>query len=588
MDNIVKNLPEKPGCYLYKNKDNKIIYVGKAKNLKKRVSSYFNKAHNFKTTQLVRDIVDIETIVTDNEKESLILEQNLIKKYRPRYNIVLNDDKKYPYIAITKEKDPVYVYTRNYDNKNQISFGPLPDGTSARNILKTLERIYPLRRCKGNLGKPCIHFHIDQCSGACFKDVENSYYENQINNVKNFFNRTNDDFKNKLEEKMFIASDNLQFEEAQRIKDIISHLNFSVTEQFVDFNDNLNRDVFNYYETEEYISFVVLFYRSGKLILKDQVIIKNKSQDIESLFENFIMQIYAKNMLPDYIVIPQTLENTSLQLLFKDKITYGNDESSLKILELAKNNAQEYIRQEELYKSQRSISKEELLDKLQKTLKLPKYPYHIEMFDVANILDEFVTGAMVVFKGGQPSFNDFRKYNIIIEEKGDFQRMQNMIYRRYQKDLGQEINLPDLIIMDGGKIQVHAAKSQLELLDLDIPVIGLVKNDKHKTEYILDTNEQEIILDKSSEEFKFLELIQNRVHNYAIASFRKKQAKSFSKDDLSSIKGIGEKMIKKINELYPSRMDFYNASQEEIKKIVKKDEIVIAVKELKNKIENKK
>ncbi|QHX36457.1 excinuclease ABC subunit UvrC [Spiroplasma sp. BIUS-1] len=588
MENIVKNLPEKPGCYLYKNKENKIIYVGKAKNLKKRVSSYFNRAHNYKTTKLVRDIVDIETIVTENEKESLILEQNLIKKYRPRYNIVLNDDKKYPYIAITKEKDPVYVYTRNYDNNNQISFGPLPDGTSARNILKTLERIYPLRRCKGNLGKPCIHYHIEQCSGACFKEVESSFYENQIQNVKNFFNRSNDDFKNKLEEKMFIASDNLQFEEAQRIKEIISHLNFSITEQFVDFNDNLNRDVFNYYESDHYVCFVVLFYRSGKLILKDQLIMKNTFQEVKPLFENFIMQIYSKNMLPDYILLPKELEDSSLQLLFNEKITYGNDESSLRILNLAKNNAQEYIRQEELYKSQKSISKEELLDQVQKTLNLPNYPYHIEMFDVANILDEFVTGAMVVFKGGQPSFNDFRKYNIIIDEKGDFQRMQNMIYRRYQKDLNAQQNLPDLIIMDGGKIQVHAAKSQLELLDLNIPVIGLVKNDKHKTEYILDTQENEIILDKTSEVFKFLELIQNRVHNFAISSFRKKQAKSFSKDDLSSIKGVGEKMIQKINQLYPSRMDFYNADYEDIKKIVKKDEIVLAIKEIKNKIENKK
>ncbi|AGR41916.1 excinuclease ABC subunit UvrC [Spiroplasma diminutum] len=588
MENIVKNLPEKPGCYLYKNKDNKIIYVGKAKNLKKRVSSYFNKAHNFKTTQLVRDIVDIETIITENEKESLILEQNLIKKYRPRYNIVLNDDKKYPYIAITKEKDPQYLYTRNYDNKSQISFGPLPDGTNARNILKTLERIYPLRRCKGNLGKPCIHFHIDQCSGACFKNVESIYYENQIENVKNFFNRTNDDFKNKLEEKMFIASDNLQFEEAQRIKDIINHLNFSAVEQFVDFNDNLNRDVFNYYSTEEYICFVVLFYRSGKLILKDQIIIKNKVEDIDSLFENFIMQIYSKNMLPDYIVIPQNLRNTNLNLLFKDKIAYGVDEASLRILELAKNNATEYIRQEELYKNQKSISKEELLNKLQKVLKLPKYPYHIEMFDVANILDEFVTGAMVVFKGGQPSFNDFRKYNIIIEEKGDFQRMQNMVYRRYQKDIAENNNLPDLIIMDGGKIQVHAAKSQLDILDLNIPVIGLVKNDKHKTEYIFDLGENEIILDKTNEVFRFLESIQNRVHNYAISSFRKKHAKSFTKDDLSSIKGVGEKMIIKINKSYPSRIDFYNASDEDILKIVKKEDILIAIREIKNKIDNKK
>ncbi len=588
MENIVKNLPEKSGCYLYKNKKDQVIYVGKAKNLKKRVASYFNKAHNFKTTQLVRDIFNIETIVTDNEKESLILEQNLIKKYRPRYNIVLNDDKKYPYIAITKEHDPIYVYTRNFDNKNQISFGPLPDGTSARNILKTLERIYPLRRCKGNLGKPCIHFHIDQCSGACFKDVKKEYYQEQITKVKNFFNRTNDDFKNKLEEKMIIASNNLQFEEAQRIKDIIAHLNFSIVEQFVDINDNLNRDVFNFFESEEYICFVVLFYRSGKLILKDQLIIKNSVEDLISLFENFIMQIYLKNMLPDYIILPKILEQTSLKFLFQEKITYGNDETSLKILDLARNNAKEYIRQQEIYKNQKSMSKEELLDNLQKTLKLPNYPYHIEMFDVANILDEFVTGAMVVFKGAQPSFNDFRKYNIIIDEKGDFQRMQNMIYRRYQKEIGEEKNLPDLIIMDGGKIQVNAARSQLELLDLNIPIIGLVKNDKHRTEYILNYDMQEVYLDKSQEVFKFLELIQNRVHNYAIAGFRKKHNKSFTRDELATIKGIGEKMIQKINSQFPSRIDFYNASFEEIKNIVKKDEIVLNIKELKKQLDNKK
>ncbi|AGR40918.1 excinuclease ABC subunit UvrC [Spiroplasma taiwanense] len=574
MEEIISNLPQKPGCYLFKNKLNKIIYVGKAKNLKKRILSYFNKAHNFKTTKLVREIFDLEVIITDNEKESLILEQNLIKKYKPRYNIVLNDDKKYPYIAITNQKDPTYIYTRNFDEKNLISFGPLPDGTSARNILKALERIYPLRRCKGNLKKPCIHYHIEQCSGACFKNVDKKYYDNQIEKIKNVFEIKNDEFKKKLEEKMFIAAENLQFEEAQRIKEIINHLDFSITQQFVDFNDNLNRDIFNYYEFEKKLCFAVLFYRSGKLIMKDQIVLENENNQIIELFESFVTQIYSKNMLPDYIVIPEIFKESSLKLLFFDKLTFEDTIVNKNLLQLAKQNAEEYLKQNQIYKNQISLTRDELLEKLQKTLNLKTYPYHIEMFDVANILDEFVTGAMVVFKGGQPSFNDFRKYNIAIDHASDYHRMQNMIYRRYQKDLNNFSNLPDLIIMDGGKIQISAAKSQLELLDLNIEIIGLVKNEKHKTDYILNSNLEEVRLEKNDEIFKFLELIQNRVHNFAITGFRNRQAKAIINDELITIPGIGKKTIEKINEAFPNRKDLFNAKKEELGKIIKNNEVL--------------
>ncbi|ASP28605.1 excinuclease ABC subunit C [Spiroplasma corruscae] len=581
----IKSIPDKPGCYIYFNENKKVIYVGKAKNLKKRVSSYFNKAHNFKTTKLVREVRDLETIITANEKEALILEQNLIKKYKPRFNVILNDDKKYPYIAITDEKDPTYIFTRNYDAKNKISFGPLPDGSSARNILRTLERIYPLRRCKGNLGKPCINFFIEQCSGACFKEVDPNYYVNQINNVKKVFYQGGEEFKKILKDKMIKASDNLQFEEAQRIKEIINNLGFTTEDQYVDFGEAFNKDIYGYYFEENYISFAVLFYRSGKLISKDSMVFESDVDNVQELFESFVMQVYQKNMIPDLIILPSNFVLGGLSLFFGTKISKKYDEISNNLLGLAKENAKEFLIEKIKYKSQKSIIYEELLNSLQSLLNLPRFPYHIEMFDVANILDEYVTGAMVVFKNGLPSFNDFRKFNINIDNQDDYHRMQNMVYRRYQKDLNKPENLPDLIIMDGGKIQVNAANSQLDLLDIHIPVIGLVKNQKHKTEYIFNYNKEEIYIDKTSEVFLFLEKIQDRVHRFAISGFRNRKLKGTIKDELMDVAGVGPKLISKINERYSNRQDFYDLSEKDLLKVVNNK---TTCKNLLNFIKNKK
>lgn len=566
----LKTIPEKPGCYLYFNKDDKVIYVGKAKNLKKRVNSYFNKAHNFKTTKLVREIFKLETIITDNEKESLLLEQNLIKKYKPRFNIVLNDDKSYPYIAITNEKDPMYLYTRNYDRKNKISFGPLPDGTSARNIMRTLERIYPLRRCKGNLNKPCIHYHINQCSGACFKEVDKDYYDKQIRLVQDFFDGKSTDVKEKLQQKMFLASENLQFEEAQRIKEIIRHMEFTLIQQSVDLNDNLNRDVFNYFEYDNYICFTVLFYRGGKLALKDQDIFKYEGQNIFEMMKSFVMQIYAKNILSDYIILPSEIELDDLKQLFGNKVLDENDTISKKLLDLAKKNAQEFLYQKINYSDQNVLTKEELLTELQNTLNLPKFPSHIEMYDVANILDEFVTGAMVVFKQGVPSKNDFRKYNIDIEHPDDYHRMQNMIERRYSKDKDDHDKWADLIITDGGIIQVNAARETLNKLGINIPIIGLVKNDHHKTEYIFNHDNQKIYLEKNTQLFKMLESFQMRVHNFAISGFRKRQSNNLLKDDLvANVKGLGPTTAKKLYESFLTLKNIKAASFDELLAIIK-------------------
>ncbi|QEH61578.1 excinuclease ABC subunit C [Spiroplasma chinense] len=570
IENQIKLIPEKPGCYVYYNKNKQVIYVGKAKNLKRRVSSYFNKAHNIKTTKLVRDIVSFETFITQNEKESLLLEQNLIKKYKPRYNVVLNDDKKYPYIAITNEKDPKYIYIRNFDKKNKASFGPLPDGSSARNILYALERIYPLRRCNGNLGEPCIYYHINQCSGACFKEVEPKYYQDQIEKVTNFFNGKSNDVEKRLNEKMVRAAENLQFEEAQRIKELIGHLSFTLTKQDVDLNDNLNRDVFNYFEYEEYICLNVLFYRNGKLTLKNNEIIKNDGQDIAELFKSFIMQIYTKNLVPDYVLVPKEIEVGDLKSIFGDRLIDDSLENSKRLIELSKDNAKEFLLQKIHYSDQVQVTKQDILNELKDAFNLPTYPFHIEMYDVANILDEFVTGAMVVFKEGLPSKNDFRKYNIDIDQEGDYHRMYDMIYRRYKRDINNPEKFADLIIMDGGIIQVHAAKKALDELEIKVPVIGLVKNDKHKTEYVLDLNEQKVYLDKQSELFKLLESFQLRVHNFAISGFRKRQVKGTIKNnELENVKGIGSLTIKKLYEKFINLENMSQASSEELNEIIK-------------------
>ncbi|QGS51680.1 excinuclease ABC subunit UvrC [Spiroplasma tabanidicola] len=584
VENQLKTLPEKPGCYMYFNKDNKVIYVGKAKNLKKRVSSYFTKAHDVKTTKLVRDIVKLETIITLNEKESLLLEQNLIKKYKPRYNIVLNDDKNYPYIAITNEKDPEYIYVRNYNAKNKKSFGPFPDGSSARKILRTIERIYPLRRCKGNLGHPCTYYYIQQCSGACFKEVEQTYYENQIKKIENFFLGVSDDVQNILESKMLQAAKNLQFEEAQRIKEIIEHLKFTTEKQDVDLNDNINRDIFNYYEFENYICFTVLFYRSGKLSLKNNEVIKNEGQDINDLFKSYILQIYTKNLVPDFIGIPIEINVEDLKLYLEKNIINENDLNTNRLLNLAKENAKEFLFQKLHYANNNNITKEDILKQLQVLLKLDSFPYHIEMYDVANMLDEYVTGAMVVFKNGIVSKNDFRKYNIEINEKGDYHRIKEMIYRRYSKDADFPEKWADLLIMDGGIIQVHAAKEALKSLNINIPIMGLVKNDNHKTESILDLEERKIEIDKKSDLFKLLENFQLRVHNYAISGFRKRQQKGILKEDyISKVKGLGDIKIKKLYENFKSISSMQTLSVDQLNEVIKNKKIAeILFEHLKN------
>jgi len=569
LEQKVKNLPHKPGCYLYKNADGKVIYVGKAIDLRKRVSSYFNKVQNMKTTRLVREIVDLDFFVVTNEAEAFLLEQNLIKKYRPRFNILLNDDSAYPYIIITNEHDPQYKYVRKYDKKALRNYGPLPQGSNARNVLKVLERLYPLRRCKGNLGHPCIYYHIHQCSGACFKDVPWSYYQDQIRHVDSFFNGHINEVKQELFQRMENAANNLQFEEAQRLKELYISLDYTIAKQDVTIDDDKNHDVAIYAIDQDRIALITLFYRHGQLLYKDSLITSYYGQDPEDLFISYLEQLYAKNALPDKLIIPESIDVFNLSTILKPIATHPINKTEKALYALAQENVAEALIQDKL-KSQAVHDREhDVLVELQNLLGLKAYPQHIEMFDISNIGSEFVTGSTVVWIGGKPSKTDFRKYNIDIPAQDDASRLQNMLYRRFQKALVEQRPLPDLIIMDGGIIQVHAAKQILADLGLErLPVIGLIKNDAHRTEKLLDLQENVLDLDKQTPLYNFLAAIQERVDSYAKSGYRHKQNVSLLTNTLTQVPGLGKKKIQELNKRFETRQDLENASFEELNEII--------------------
>ncbi|WP_028126518.1 excinuclease ABC subunit UvrC [Entomoplasma lucivorax] len=573
LQNKVQNLPSQAGCYIYLNKAGDVIYVGKAKNLKKRVSSYFNRVHNIKTTRLVREIVDLNYFIVTNEKEALLLEENLIKKHHPKYNILLNDDKAYPYIVITKEKDPQYKYVRKFDPKYLKSYGPLPQGTSARKILNLLEQSYPLRRCKGGLGKPCFYFLIGQCSGACFQEVYPKYYQEQIKKIVQFFAGNTQTLHQDLINKMHFAASNLQFEQAQRIKDLIKSFAFVVAANSVELNDTKDRDVLSFALNNDQIVITMLFYRAGKLLNKDQIIDQYYEQDLNEILAFYLAQIYQKNMLPNQLIIPDQLDVSDLPSELKKIATYPIHPIEKKLMQIAISNTEEFMRVANLQGQTLTDQAQATIITLGEILGIQDYLHHIEMFDLSNLGDEFVTGACIVYKNGQPDRHSFRKYNIDIAAQDDLHRLQNLLYRRFQKALFEKRALPNLIIIDGGITHVHFAKEVLQSLNLaTIPVIGLVKDDHHKTNALIDLQEQVVPLDRKSPLYHFLSGMQIRVDAYAKSGFRKKQNAQFTTQVLLQVVGLGTKKIQELYKVYPTISEMKACSFEELNKVVKNRE----------------
>ena len=581
----LKLIPEKPGCYLMKNEDNNIIYVGKAKNLKRRVNSYFNKIHTGKTKVLVDNIKDFEYIITNTETESLILELNLIKKYNPKYNILLKDDKTYPYIVLTNDRYPSLKIVRSKVRKKIKGkvFGPFPNVISARNTVNLINRMYPLKKCDKLKKELCLYYHINECLGYCKFEIDENIINEMINDITKILNGDYKFVTKRLEEEMKKASDELYFEKAIELKNLISDIKSTVSKQIIVSNAKYNFDVFGYYESNNFLIIAVMFIREGIIIGKTHKIINNYI-DLEDTYLRFIIDFYEKYSVPKKIMVNDMESINSLSNILETEVSVPKKGDINKILEMANLNAEE-ISKEKLEKIKRDDEiRLEAIETLKNILGLEKLE-RIELFDNSHLFGTYYVGAMVVFKDFIPDKNEYRKYKIEASVKDDLSAMKEVIYRRFYRALLEKTELPDLIIVDGGPLQINVTLEVVNSLNLDIMVIGLKKDNKHRTSKLVLSNLTEIDV-KDSNLFVYLYKMQEEVHRFAITFHRNIKNKGMLQSVLEEVPVIGEKRRKELLKKYPSIVKIKNASAEELSKIIPK-EVAISLLEFLNKEEDK-
>lgn len=566
MDRIkekLKLLTTEPGCYLMKNSSGQIIYVGKAKNLKRRVSSYFNKEHTGKTKALVENIKDFEYIVTATEVESLLLEINLIKKYSPKYNIMLKDNKSYPYIEITSEKYPRLIISRPRKIKGHKGklFGPYPNAYAARKTVELLNRIYPFRKCHTMDKKVCLYYHIGQCLGYCEKNVNEEITNNMINEVTSFLKGNYKEVRKKISNLMYEASNSLNFERAIEYKDMIEYIDKVLEKQKISLNDNITRDVINYYVKNDYISFQVLHLRDGRINMRDGEVFP-LIDDLRDTLSYFVTSFYDKNKAPKEVLVSEEFDTNLLQQALQTKVLVPQKGIKKKIVNMAYDNAKivlderfELISRDE----KRTFEANEELGKIIGIQDLKR----IEAFDNAHLFGTYTVSGMVVFKNGKPDKKEYRKYKINSGSKDDYHTMQEVIYRRYYRVLHDKLERPDLIIVDGGIIQVNAAKEIINSLYLNIPVLGLKKNDKHATTALISA-EKEYEIEKTSDVFHLLTRIQDEVHRYTITYHKDIRSKSSLSSILDNVPGIGDKRKKDLLKKYKTITKLKSLSKKEL------------------------
>ncbi|HIT21340.1 MAG TPA: excinuclease ABC subunit UvrC [Candidatus Scybalousia intestinigallinarum] len=572
----LKLVPELPGSYQMKNKDGIIIYVGKAKNLKNRLKSYFTGLVTGKTAMLVADIVDFEYIVTSTELESLILEITLIKKYNPKYNILLKDDKSYPYIELTDEKYPRLRIVRNVNRKRHKSrlFGPYPNVGAARKTVNMLNRIYPLRKCETLKKEVCLYYHIGECLGYCQKKIDEAEQKEMMNEIVSFLKGNNEIIIKRLKEDMERASEALNFEKALELKNMLNDIDITLTKQKIDLNKNYQFDLFGFHQDKNYLSVTVFFIREGLLFGKQNDIFNSVDQ-LEEDLTHYIIQFYEKNhLLPKEILVPDCVDSTLLSEYLNCKVSVPKRGALKKLLDLACENASlaltekyENIEREE---SNRLQAEEELRE----LLHLPKLE-RIEAFDNSHLFGTFYVGGMVVFDHFLPNKNEYRKFKISTDVKDDLSAMKEVIYRRYFRVLMEEFTAPDLILVDGGELQISAAREIIDQLHLSIPIAGLKKNDQHKTNVLVNQDLEEIPLPKDSHLFLFLNRIQDEVHRYAISYHRNIKSKGALASLLDMAPGIGEVRKHALLKKFGSLKKMKEASLEELETVLNHD---VAVK----------
>ncbi|MDV2620584.1 excinuclease ABC subunit UvrC [Pediococcus acidilactici] len=560
-------LPDKPGCYQMKNLNSQIIYVGKAKNLKNRVRSYFKSSHEGKTAKLVSEIADFDYIVTASDKEAFLLEITLIKKYQPYYNIKLKKGTGYPYIKITNEKDPRMQIVSNVRRDGGYYFGPYPNIYAAEETLHFLEKVYPLRRCNGYQGRPCLYYHMGQCLGACFKEVPKEEYDQQIAKIKSFLRGNVAKVKKSLQAKMQQASETMEFERAAEIRDQIHYIEVTVEKQRIISNDRTPRDLFNFYLDKGWLSIQIFFIRQSRLMKREKRLFPIAS-DVADEFSSFILQFYnnKNKVLPNEILVPEGLDNQIISEILGVPVRTPKRGEKRDLMNLARENAQitleEKFRLLELDESKTVGAMKEITD----ALGIPE-GHRIEAFDHSHIQGADLVSAMVVFTDGKPDKKMYRKFKLnTVDHADEAASTREVIRRRYVRLLKEHQSLPDLILMDGGDVQLNAARDVLvNELSLHIPVAGMVKNDKHKTaDLIFGDQDQRVQLDPKSQGFYLVQRIQDEVHRFAITFHRQMHAKNSLSSQLDSINGVGPKTRNKLLREFGSLNKIRDAKIEEI------------------------
>ena len=571
MNNLIKSklelLPTSPGCYIHKDKNGTIIYVGKAKNLRNRVRSYFRGSHDTKTEALVSEIVDFEFIVTESNIEALLLEINLIKENKPKYNIMLKDDKSYPFIKITNERYPRLIITRQVKKDGGLYFGPYPDVGAANEIKRLLDRIFPFRKCTNPPSKVCFYYHLGQCMAhtVCHKDE--AYFKGMAQEVSDFLKGQDDKIIDELKLKMTTAAQNMEFERAAEYRDLIQAIGTLRTKQRVMAKDLQNRDVFGYYVDKGWMCVQVFFVRQGKLIERD-VNLFPYYNDPDEDFLTYVGQFYQEksHLIPNEILIPQEIDEEAVKALVDTKVLKPQRGEKKQLVNLAIKNARVSLEQK-FNLLEKSMEKTQgAIENLGKLLQIPT-PVRIESFDNSNIMGTSPVSAMVVFVNGKPSKKDYRKYKIkTVVGPDDYASMREVIRRRYSRVMRDGLTPPDLIVIDGGQGQVNIAKQVIqEELGLDIPIAGLQKNDKHQTHELLFGDPLQVIeLSRTSQEFFLLQRIQDEVHRFAITFHRQLRSKNSFSSQLDGIEGLGPKRKQLLMKHFKSLTKIKEATVDEI------------------------
>ncbi|MGL5295834.1 MAG: excinuclease ABC subunit UvrC [Culicoidibacterales bacterium] len=570
IDEKLKLLPDQPGCYLMRNDHNEVIYVGKAKVLKNRVRSYFTGAHEGKTLRLVQEITDFEYVVVTSEVEALVLEINLIKKYHPKYNIKLKDEGSYPFLALTKEAHPRVILTRDVKREYQAVFGPYPNVKDARETLEIIHRMYPFRKCEQLPKKECLYYHIHQCLAPCILNVDQAEYKQLASDVQRFLKGDQNDVIADLEAKMYRASEQLEFEQAMEYRDLVQAVKRIATQSLVQQKDLDNHDFFGFYYDKGWLSVQVFYMREGKLIERKSNIVPYVDDPFEAM-TTFIAQFYQSrnNLKPKAIYTSALLDCELLKSYLAIKVLVPQRGNKHKLLQLANENAKKQLETQFALLERNEQRTFGAIRHLGEILGI-EIPTRIEAFDNSNTGDVELVSGMVVYTDGQPNRKEYRRFKIqTVEGQDDYQAMREVIYRRYLRVIKDKLAQPSLIVIDGGIGHVQIAKDVLVSLELSIPVVGLLKDEKHRTAQLLDGNTMNIVdLDKHSETFYLLQRIQDEVHRYALEYHKLRRSKAMVQSALDNIAGLGPKRRQQLLAFFGTLGNIKQASIDELAKVV--------------------